>query len=83
MNVFLTISYKIINNIFSNPTDAFSDQPWAAQLMFLLACVSCLMSLYLAFILLVVLKDICVVCFATYALNAMLFVATRQVYMAT
>ncbi|KAL5017490.1 hypothetical protein ScPMuIL_007079 [Solemya velum] len=53
---------------------------WSTQLLLYSSAVSILGSVYLAYILLFVLKDICVVCFTTYLVNGLLMYLNYSLY---
>ncbi|CAG5123354.1 unnamed protein product [Candidula unifasciata] len=54
--------------------------PIASTIMYCSAFVCVMGSIYLAFILLFVLKDVCLVCFATYVINGCLLYLTHSMY---
>ena len=58
----------------------FAGIPWAKVLLLGSSLVSCLGSIYLAVVLFFVLKDICIVCTATYVVNFSLMYLNYQYY---
>ena len=53
---------------------------WSTHLLFDTAVLACIGSVYLAYILAFVLRDVCVVCVSTYAVNFYLLYASYQRY---
>ncbi|XP_031555145.1 vitamin K epoxide reductase complex subunit 1-like [Actinia tenebrosa] len=53
----------------------------AVNLLFFTSILSCLGSVYLAIVLFVILKDVCLVCMATYIINGILLFLNYQQYM--
>ena len=53
---------------------------WVPVLLFMTSVVSCVGSAYLAFVLFFVLKDLCLVCIATYVINSVLLYLNYQRY---
>lgn len=53
---------------------------WVPAMLFMTSVVSCVGSAYLAFVLCFVLKDLCLVCMATYVINGMLMYLNYQRY---
>ncbi|KAJ7386664.1 Vitamin K epoxide reductase complex, subunit [Desmophyllum pertusum] len=53
---------------------------WASAMLFMTSVISCVGSAYLAFVLFLVLKDLCLVCIATYVINGVLLYLNYQRY---
>ena len=53
---------------------------WVPAVLFLTSIISCIGSAYLAFILFIVLKDLCLVCIATYVVNGVLMYLNYQIF---
>ena len=53
---------------------------WVPAVLFITSVISCIGSAYLAFILFFVLKDLCLVCIATYVVNGVLMYLNYQRY---
>ena len=58
----------------------FADLSWARTLLLASSAVSCVGNVYLAFILLFVLKDVCIVCMSIYAVNFALMFLNYKLY---
>ena len=58
----------------------FINTHWAVTLLYITSIMSCVGSVYLAFVLFFILKDVCLVCMATYVVNSVLLYLNYQRY---